>query len=348
MVASRARQDSTLDTFVSLLSNPIRMIRPTVTALILASLATTPLAAEDQEIKPPQPRQEKAVFAFEDGDRIVLVGNTIFEREQRYGCFEPRLALALGDANISVRNLAWSADTVFGHARSYFGPPEEGLQRLTGHLDLLKPSVVMLCYGSEFAFEKLGGLPDFLTGYRNLLELIRKHAPGARIVIISPPPLETLPPPLPDQTDANKSLSSFRDALRKFAASQNTWFIDLFELMGGVPKPGTTAKPLTENGVHYTLEGYERIATKLVEGLGLTPPSLPPAELETIRRDVVAKDQLFFNRWRPQNETYLFGFRKHEQGQNAKEIPMFDPLIEQADHRIQTAKNNLIQSKKRL
>ena len=60
------------------------------------------------------------------------------------------------------------------------------------------------------------------------------------------------------------------------------------------------------------------------------------------------KDELFFNRWRPQNETYLFGFRKHEQGQNGKEIPMFDPLIEQADGKIQVAKAALLASKKRL
>ncbi len=324
------------------------MIRIPVTALLFVSLATVSLTAQDPEITPPQPRQEKAIFDFEEGDRVVLLGNTVFEREQRYGSFEPRLALAVGDAKITVRNLAWSADTVFGHARSYFGPPEEGLQRLTGHLDLLKPSVVMLCYGSELAFEKLGGLPDFLTGYRTLLELIRKHAPGARIVIVSPPPLETLPPPLPDQTDANKSLSSFRDALRKFAASQNAWFIDLFELMGGVPKPAATAKPLTENGVHYTREGYDKLASKLIEGLGLTTPALAPAELEPLRREVIAKDELFFNRWRPQNETYLFGFRKHEQGQNAKEIPMFDPLIDQADQRIHNAKTALLESKKRL
>ncbi len=40
------------------------------------------------------------------------------------------------------------------------------------------------------------------------------------------------------------------------------------------------------------------------------------------------KDQLFFHRYRPQNETYLFLFRKHEQGNNAVEIPQFDPLIQ--------------------
>jgi lysophospholipase L1-like esterase len=318
----------------------------TVKALFLTLALVSTAAA--QEITAPASKPEKQSFEFKDSDRVVLIGNTVVEREQRYATFEPRLALALGETKVTVRNLAWSGDTVFGHARSYFGPPEEGLQRLSGHLELLKPSVVMLCYGSELAFEGLSGLPDFLTGYRNLLELIRKHSPGARLVIISPPPLETLPAPMPDLAYANKNLSSFRDALRKFAGSQNTYFIDLFELMGGVPKAGQTAQPLTENGVHYTRVGYEKLSTQLVKGLGLTVPTVASAELEPITREVLHKDELFFNRWRPQNETYLFGFRKHEQGQNAKEIPMFDPLIDQADGKIQAAKTALLASKKQL
>jgi hypothetical protein len=32
--------------------------------------------------------------------------------------------------------------------------------------------------------------------------------------------------------------------------------------------------------------------------------------------------------------TYLFGFRKHEQGQNAKEVAEFDGLVSQAESRI--------------
>lgn len=322
---------------------PSMIVKTAILFLALVCVATA------QDVTPPTSKPaEKNTFEFQDGDRILLIGNTVIEREQRYATFEPRLALALGDTKVTVRNLAWSGDTVFGHARSYFGPPEEGLQRLTAHLELLKPTVVLLCYGSELAFEKLGGLPDFLSGYRSYLELIRKHAPGARIIIVTPPPLETLPPPLPDQTDANKSLSSLRDALRKFAISQNTYFIDLFELMGGIPKTGVASKALTENGVHYTAEGYAKLSSKLVEGLGLTAPAIAPAELDPIRREVLAKDELFFNRWRPQNETYLFGFRKHEQGQNAKEIPMFDPLIDQADSKIQAAKAALLASKKQL
>ena len=50
-------------------------------------------------------------------------------------------------------------------------------------------------------------------------------------------------------------------------------------------------------------------------------------QAEALRRAIIAKNELYFYRWRPQNETYLFGFRKHEQGQNAREIPQFDPLV---------------------
>lgn len=57
-------------------------------------------------------------------------------------------------------------------------------------------------------------------------------------------------------------------------------------------------------------------------------------QAEQLRSAILGKNQLFFHRWRPQNETYLFGFRKHEQGNNAKEIPMFDPLIAKAEAQI--------------
>lgn len=310
-------------------------------ALVFATTASS--QTTEAPAAPPQP----TVFEFQDGDRLVLIGNTVLEREQRYGSFEPRLALALGETKVSVRNLAWSGDTVFGHARSYFGPPEEGLQRMATHLEMLKPTVVILCYGSELAFERLGGLPEFLSGYRSLIDMIRAKSPGVRIIMATPPPLETLPPPLSDLAMENKNLSSLRDALRKFAGMQNTFFVDWFELMGGLPKPGNTAKLLTENGVHYTREGYEKLSAKLIEGLGLKMPDAPSPALESLRQAVIAKDTLFFNRWRPHNETYLFGFRKHEQGQNAKEIPMFDPLIAQGDEAIQKLKTEALAQTRR-
>ena len=39
-------------------------------------------------------------------------------------------------------------------------------------------------------------------------------------------------------------------------------------------------------------------------------------------------------RRRPANITYLFLFRKYEQGQNAREIPQFDPLVAEKEKEI--------------
>lgn len=58
------------------------------------------------------------------------------------------------------------------------------------------------------------------------------------------------------------------------------------------------------------------------------------AQSAALRDAIRDKNELFFHRYRPQNETYLFGFRKHEQGQNAKEVPEFDALIEAAEAKI--------------
>ncbi len=59
-------------------------------------------------------------------------------------------------------------------------------------------------------------------------------------------------------------------------------------------------------------------------------------QAEQLRQAILAKNELYFHRWRPQNVTYLFGFRKHEQGQNAVEIPQFDPLVAAREQAIRT------------
>lgn len=58
------------------------------------------------------------------------------------------------------------------------------------------------------------------------------------------------------------------------------------------------------------------------------------AQEAKLRSVIATKDELFFHRHRPQNETYLFLFRKGEQGNNAVEIPQFDPLIEEQEAEI--------------
>lgn len=289
----------------------------------------------------PSLRAANAAVEFKEGDRVVLLGSTIIEREQKFGTLETQLVLALGEKKVSVRNLGWSGDSVFGVARSYFGPPSEGIERLSKHLDLFKPTVLVTCYGHDVALDRDAKISDFIPGYEALLNLARSKNSNMRFVIIAPPPFENLGAPLPDMAAANAKLAEVRDALKAFADKQHAAFVDAFALMGGAKKE-RPAQPLTDNGIHYGEAGYRLWAAKVVQGLGLKPSGLPAAETEGLRRAIVEKDRLFFDRWRPENETYLFGFRKHEQGQNATEVDQFEPLVEKQDQKIAELKTALL------
>ena len=61
-------------------------------------------------------------------------------------------------------------------------------------------------------------------------------------------------------------------------------------------------------------------------------------QVDKLRALINRKNELYFHRWRPENETYLFGFRKHEQGNNAVEIPQFDPIIADLEAQINVLK----------
>lgn len=345
---------------------------------------------------------QAAEFELRDGDRVVLLGGTLIEREQNYGYWETMLTARNAEKNIVFRNLGWSGDTVFADARGGFGTPADGFREMQELVEALKPTVIFANYGANEAFEGAAGLSRFRNGLDALLDML--DATKARICLISPPPHEKLGPPLPDPESYNRGLAAYRDALREAAERRSYGFVDLFTLFGELNlQPG---EHLTDNGVHLTAYGYWRTAEALAKGLGLpvqpaetefsikdatsanplrfqrgnlmAPPpaavaSAPrPAAARTItvqgleqgvyklmidgklaasasaeqwakgvairsapddeqaeqlRQAILRKNELYFHRWRPQNVTYLLGFRKHEQGQNAKEIVQFDPLI---------------------
>lgn len=258
-----------------------------------------------------------------DGDRVAWLGGTLIEREQRYGYWELALTLRHPDRNVTFRNLGWSGDTVWGESRVSFDfdKPGEGVRRIVEQVRAVKPTVLILGYGANESFAGESGLPRFRSGLNALLDALAPFQ--ARMHLLAPLPLERLPPPLPDPTAANRNIGLYRDAIREIAAQRKAVFLDLLERLPGRPK-----EPLTDNGMHLTENGYRQTARAWLD------PVPDDARAEALRQAIVEKNRLFFHRWRPQNETYLFGFRKHEQGQNAREIPRFDPLVAELEARI--------------
>ncbi|HEY1785225.1 MAG TPA: SGNH/GDSL hydrolase family protein [Pirellulales bacterium] len=403
--------------------------------MLLAALPAIAQAAEAASEKAGQaPAQPPTALAAEklelrDGDCVVLLGGTFIEREQKYGYLEAGLLSHFPGRKITVRNLGWSGDTVWGEARAGFGQPADGFQQLVSQVTALKPTVIVAAYGGNESFAGPAGLDHFRAGLNTLLDAL--SATGARLVLLLPLRHENLGPPLPDPDAHNENLRLYTGAISTVATERHLPFVNLFDgIMFNELSPPSIR--LTDNGIHLTAVGYWRAAPKILAAMGLpdspwlveldghagkvlktvgtevvdisrsdaglrfrlrdqmVPEARPPAgaselvrvnraarrsvrvtglngewtlvidgkpfdsapaddwavgvvgidgpevdQAERLRRQIVAKDELFFHRWRPQNETYLFGFRKHEQGNNAVEIPQFDPLVASKDARIQ-------------
>jgi lysophospholipase L1-like esterase len=281
-------------------------------------------------------------LTLKDGDRVVWIGSTIAEREQRYGYWETALHTAFPDINFTFRNLGWSGDTVFGESRAGFDTPKEGFERLVSLTLELKPTVILVSYGTNESFEGEAGLARFEKGLEKLLDAL---APAkARIVLFSPMPFESIIS-LVDWTKRNEDLRKYCEAIRKVAYSHGHAYADLSAQFSG--RGHDPARQLTHNGMHLTEDGYRLTAGLFLSSLGMAHPigqSLADdgSKIEPLRQAVLKKNELFFHRWRPQNETYLFGFRKHEQGKNAKEVAEFDPLVDKAEKEIERIKTELL------
>ncbi len=348
-------------------------------------------------------------FVFKDGDRVVFVGDTLIEREGRYGYLETALTIQNPGKHLTFRNLGWSGDTVRGLSRAGFDPPEVGFERLIEEIRAAEPTVLVCGYGMADSFDGESGLASFIEGYESLLD--RVAFTKARLIFLTPIAHEDHGPPLPNPARHNAALEQYARAVETLARKRGAVVVNLL----GLTRPTNEAGWLTDNGIHLTESGSRALGERVAQALAGRPPSgqeaitlgadgrwsgtpavvinqkeaklgyafrlrfpgsrpqslrisaaglgagryslvidtrpaasgtaadwgrgvvVPSPEIGATQRLRIAinrKNELFFHRWRPQNITYLFGFRKHEQGNNAIEVPRFDPLVREAELKI--------------
>ena len=283
----------------------------------------------------------KNPFEFADGDRVVFLGGTLVEREQKYGYWELALTLLNQDKRVSFRNLGWSGDTVWCESRGSFDGPKKGYENTIALLKELKPTVIVVCYGHVESFDGEAGVKKFSEGLEKLIAGV--SVTKARVVLMTPTPFENVKPTT-DADKKNANLKLYVAAMKGVAEKRKLEVADLFSRHGRERLSEVcgliSSSPTTENGVHLSEAGYVLtivdLCMTLVEALPKDVKRSDP-----LRTAIVAKNELFFHRWRPQNLTYLTGFRKHEQGQNAKEIAEFDPLVEKAEAEISELRKKL-------
>ena len=385
----------------------------------------------------------KPIFTLNDGDRIAFIGNTFVEREQKADYIETMLISRFPRANVTFRNLGYSADTATGEARglcagwTQFEKPDKAFERLRKLVAEFKPTVLLINYGMTESFAGPEKLPDFVANYNKMLDALTAAAGGSpRIILMSPNYHEDLGKPLPDPSAHNRNLRLYSDAIGEIAAKRSARFIDLMSLTD--PTRESPNQPFrTWNGIHLTAYGYWRVAMDVEKSLNLMrrywnvnllasgvphsasfttvlpsdvkalpdgiqftalddflpvppPPRDSPAgildgsviplgfqrmlsvsrlkpgtyelkagdellakgtdvewakgvnikpgpagaQAEALRAMLIAKDFDYFNYQRPDNDSYIFAFRKREQGRNAVEIPQFLPLVEEKEKQI--------------
>jgi arylsulfatase A-like enzyme/lysophospholipase L1-like esterase len=360
---------------------------------------------------------------FQQGDRVALLGATLFERMQMQDELEAILVARTANLGITFRNVAWSGDDASGRARAVFGGYEEGYQRRLKDLAAAKPTHVLVAYGMNEAFDKNLSIDSFKQQMGRLLDDLSKA--NYRVTLLLPPALEA--------AEKDVRLVNYKERYPQIVKALTD--------IGSDRKLPTVAMPMiksgwTSNGIHLNAAGYSEysrqlanvlvsaecqlelnenavitlavnnanqqkpislgdkwnlqaiessnagewrwkeispclplplrstgelmpvdmgpdLSTKVVveglaegeyvleisgeevakgsasewaKGIGCAAPGLQQ-QTEKLRRLLHRKNDLFFHHYRPQNETYLFLFRKHEQGNNAVEIDQFPPLM---------------------
>jgi len=295
---------------------------------------------QDKPVLSRQPGLETPSLQLKQNDRVVFVGNTFLERENEFGEIEFAIRLAHAKLDLSFRNLSWSGDNVFGESRAYFGSVEDGYQHRLRYVRQAKPNLVFLCYGQNAAFQGKPQLQQFRKGYQRLIDDLKKITNN--IVLLSPVPQEKLPAPFPDPKIQNQRLAEYVKAIANLAKTNQLGYIDLFRQLPVLTQQFDVER-YTTNSLHLNRDGYALCAEIILRYLQKSIvqngelPTLTPAWREQrlpVQRAIHKKNELFFHRFRPQNETYLRGFRKQEQGQNAKEIYEFDKLVDTEEQRI--------------
>lgn len=228
--------------------------------LLFITFLCNPARAQNQ---PASTSASSAGFDLKNGDRVVFLGNSLFENDFQFGYLELALTTRFPDRNVTFRNLGWSGDNVWGDARSTFTNPPTAYQHLMRNIADAKPTVVFLGYGGIEAQEGEAGLANFRNGLNNLLNKI--DSLGAKTILLSTIPVFSEDTSI-NLSKRNADLELYSNAISKIASERGKQFIDIYKPVQELSKK----ESIIENGVHLNETGYYHLAGILEKGLGLS------------------------------------------------------------------------------
>lgn len=243
---------------------------------------------------------------LQKGEHIAIIGNALAERMLHDGTFEAFIHKSAPDADISIRNLGFSADEITSHMRSDAVPPPNDWLEKAG------ADVVLAFWGFNEAFKGDEGLGKFKTDLDAYLKDLKSKkfngVSAPRVVLFSPIAQEKgTDPNWPDPEQNNPNIEKYTAVMLDVAKANDVQFVDLYT--PSVSMFTKTEKPLTHNGIHLTTDGYHELAPIIYQALFKAAPPADDALLEKIRAAVVVKNEMWLSRYRTVDQFNIFGGR---------------------------------------
>ena len=221
-----------------------------------------------------------ADFPIHDGDRVVLLGDSITEQRLYTTVIEAYTLARFPQWKLTFRNIGWGGDTAQG-----------GLGRAPRDMMPLKPTFVTIDFGMNDhgykAFDE-NIFKNYIEKQTGLVSLLKGS--GARVALVTPQPIEEKRPD-PDKDVRNISLRKMSDGLRDVASKEGALFADQFDPYMAVMLKARQAEPTAMIGggdaVHPGPVGHTIMGWAILKALG-APATVSSAELNGITGKVVA------------------------------------------------------------
>lgn len=273
----------------------------------------------------------QAVAAPLEGEKIVLIGNGLAERDTYYSRIETELHLRFPDKKLLFRNMGRQGDTpgfrphpsrnsqwafpgadqfnpeYKPHAgNGFFSTPDQWLTHL-------EADTIVAFFGYNESFRGQAGLERFeqeLDAFvRHTLSKAYNGKQAPRLVLASPIAFEDLSKKmdLPNGEKENANLALYAGAIQRTAKKHNLTFIDLFT---PTKEYYPTAKtPFTDYGFQPNEEGYTKLASMIADGLYGRQSHLSKADPKNVHAAVKQKDWFWNNDYHILNGVHSHGRR---------------------------------------
>src|ERR1041385_6511560 len=227
-------------------------------------------------------------FALRDGDRVVFYGDSITDQRLYTTFAETYVVTRFPRMNVAFVHSGWGGDRVTGGGG---GPVDVRLWR-----DVLpyKPTVMTVMLGmndGRYRAYDQAIFDEFATGYKHLVDSVKRSFPGIRVTVIVPSPYDDVTRAPTFEGGYNKVLLRYGEFLKDLAAREKLGVADLnTSVVAALQKANTAdaaaAARIVPDRVHPGPGGHLLMAQALLKAWN-APAVVSSVELDAGRKEAV-------------------------------------------------------------